>query len=290
MNTLEKQKQENPEFQSLIKLIDDENDFIYQNVKDKFLSYGKEAMHFLKDFFNSDNITIAERAKEIYELINFKFLDKKLRDLSYKESFLEEAAFAIASYEYPETDYDNYKMILDKMAIDLKEQIDKKYTDFVTVYDKVKMLNDYFFHEKVFKGNTKDYYEPDNSYLNRVIDRRTGIPITLSIVYMLIAGRIGIQFHGVNIPNHFIIKYKDDIDEFFIDVFNFGVIISKFEALNFLRQFGIYEKDFDNLPFLQNADDKDIIYRIFANLISVYEKEPNEKKVEQLTKLQSYFG
>ena len=290
MNTIEKQNEENQEFRSLIRLIDDDNEFIFQNVRDKFLSYGKEAMPFLKDHFNSDNPAIAVRSKEIYELINYKFVHKKLRDLSYKENFLEEAAFAIASYEYPETDYDNYKMILDKMAIDLKEKIVAKYDNFVTVYDKVKMLNDYFFHEKVFKGNTKDYYDPDNSYLNRVIDRRTGIPITLSIVYMLIAGRIGIKFYGVNIPNHFIIKYKDDIDEFFIDVFNFGVIISKFEALHFLRQFGIYEKDFDNLPFLQNANDKDIIYRIFANLINVYEKEPNEKKVEQLTKLQSYFG
>jgi regulator of sirC expression with transglutaminase-like and TPR domain len=290
MNTVKQQNKEHSDFMSLIKLIDDDNEFIFQNVRDKFLSYGKEAMPFLKDYFNSDNPAIAERSKEIYELINYKFVHKKLRDLSYKENFLEEASFAIASYEYPETDYDNYKMILDKMAIDLNEKIDAKYTDFVTVYDKVKMLNDYFFHEKVFKGNTKDYYDPDNSYLNRVIDRRTGIPITLSIVYMLIAGRIGIKFYGVNIPNHFIIKYKDDIDEFFIDVFNFGVIISKSEALNFLKQFGIYEKDFDNLPFLQNAEDKNIIYRIFANLINVYEKEPNEKKVEQLTKLQSYFG
>jgi len=289
MNTIEKQNEENQKFQSLIKLIDDENDFIFENVRDKFLSYGKEAMYFLKYYFDSDNPTVAERSKEIYDIINFKFLDKKLRNLSYKENFLEEAAFAIASYEYPEIDYDNYKMILDKMAIDLKEQIETKYADFVTIYDKVKMLNNYFFYEKVFKANTKDYYEADNSYLNRVIDRRTGIPITLSVVYMLIAGRIGIKFYGVNIPNHFIIKYKDDIDEFFIDVFNYGVIISKFEALNFLKQFGIYEKDFDNLPFLQNAEEKDIIYRIFANLIDVYEKEPNEKKVEELQKLQSYF-
>ncbi len=289
MNTLEKQNEEHPDFQSLIKLIDDENEFIYENVREKFLSYGKDSMHFLKDYFDSDNPSVAERAKEIYDIINFKFLDKKLRDISYKVNFLEEAAFAIASYEYPELDYDNYKMILDKMAIDLKEQIEAKYADFVTVYDKVKMLNNYFFYEKVFKGNTKDFYEADNSYLNRVIDRRKGNPISLSLVYLLIAGRIGVKFSGINIPNHFIIKYKDDIDEFFIDVFNFGVIISKYEALNFLKQFGIYEKDFDNLPFLQNAEEKDVIFRIFANLINVYENEPNDKKVEQLKKLQNYF-
>src|SRR3974377_1104420 len=239
MNTVKQSSNEKEEFKSLIKLIDDENDFIYQNVKDKFLSYGNEAMSFLKDYLDSDNLTIAERSREIYGLLNFKSLDRKMRELSYTENFLEEAAFAIASYQYPETDYDNYKMILDKMAIDLIGKIKAKYTDFVIVYDKVKMLNEYFFHEKGFKGNTKDYYDPENSYLNRVIDRRTGIPITLSLIYMLIAGRIGIKFHGVNIPNHFIIKYKDDIDEFFIDVYNFGVIISKFEALNFLRQFGI---------------------------------------------------
>ncbi len=290
MNNIETLNKEHPEFSSLIKLIDDENDFIYDNVRERFLSIGKDAVNFLKDYLDSDNKIIAGRSREISNEINFKFLEKKLRNLSYKNNYLEEAAFTVASFEYPDIDYDNYKMILDKMATDLKGQIDKRYPGFVNVYDKVKMLNNYFFFEKLFQGNTKDYYEADNSYLNRVIDRRKGNPISLSLIYILLAGKIGIKFSGINIPKHFIIRYKDDIDEFYIDVFNFGVIISKTEALKFLKQFGIYENDFDKLPFLRNAEDKEIIFRIFNNLIKVYESEPNEKKVEQLKKLQSYFA
>jgi regulator of sirC expression with transglutaminase-like and TPR domain len=290
LNNLEIKNKEQPEFLSLIKLIDDENEFVYQNVREKFVSYGKEALHFLGDYINSDDDVIAGRAKEICEEINFKFTEKKLRDLSYKKNILEEAAFSIASYEYPEVDYENYKMILDNMASDLKKQIDTKFPGDVSAYDKIKMLNHYFFVEKGFKGNTKDYYEIDNSYINRVIDRKTGIPITLSIVYLLISQRLGMPVTGMNIPKHFIVKYKDEKEEFFIDVFNKGVVISKPEALNFLRQFGVYEKEFDELPFLQSSSEKNIIRRIFANLINAYEKEKNEKKVEQLKKLQSYFA
>jgi hypothetical protein len=187
MNNIETLNKEHPEFSSLIKLIDDENDFIYDNVRERFLSIGKDAVNFLKDYLDSDNKIIAGRSREISNEINFKFLEKKLRNLSYKNNYLEEAAFTVASFEYPDIDYDNYKMILDKMATDLKGQIDKRYPGFVNVYDKVKMLNNYFFFEKLFQGNTKDYYEADNSYLNRVIDRRKGNPISLSLIYILLA-------------------------------------------------------------------------------------------------------
>lgn len=290
MSTIEKNKENYPEFQSLIKLIDDENNFIYENVKERFLFYGENAMPFLKNFFISENRLIARRSKEIYNLINFSLLKKKLREISYEKDILEKAIFLISSYEYPEVDYDNYIMILDKMAIDLREQIKKKYPLFVSPLDKINMLNAYFFYEKGFKGNTKDFYDPDNSYINRIIDRKTGIPISLSIVYILLARRVEIPVYGVNIPSHFIVKYMDGKEEYFIDVFNYGIVISKDEAVSFLKQFGIYEKDFNEMPYLKIAEEKDIIKRVFANLINIYEKEPNDLKVKQLKKLQSYFS
>ena len=290
MNTLETNSEDIPELQSLIKLIDDENEFVYNNVRERFIYYGENSMHFLKEYFESDNRVIAKRSREIYNIINFKRLENKIRELAYESDILEKAVFLISSYEYPEVDYDNYKMILDKMAIDLKEQIHKRYPLFISAFDKIKMLNAYFFYEKGFKGNTKNYYEPDNSYVNRVIDRKTGIPITLSIIYMLLAKRLEMPIYGVNIPSHFIVEYRDEKEEYFIDVFNYGVVISKEEALTFLKQFGIYENEFDKMPFLQLTDDKDIIRRVFANLINIYEKEPDELKIEQLKKLQFYFS
>ena len=289
MDILEKHNEDIPEFHSLIKLLDDDSDFVYNNVKERFIHYGENAMHFLKDYFEDENYIVAQRSREIYSIINFTLLENKIKEVAYENNMLEKAVFLISKYEYPDVDYDNYKMILDKMAIDLKEKIKKKYPLIISSFDKIKMLNAYFFYEKGFKGNTKNYYEPENSYINRVIDRKTGIPITLSIVYLLLAKRMEMPVFGVNIPSHFIVEYKDEKEEYFIDVFNYGVVISKEEALNFLKQFGIYEKDFNNVPFIQPAGDREIIKRVLENLINIYEKEKDELRIEHLKKLQSYF-
>jgi len=289
MDILEKHNEDIPEFHSLIKLLDDDSDFVYNNVKERFIHYGENAMHFLKDYFEDENYIVAQRSREIYSIINFTLLENKIKEVAYENDMLEKAVFLISKYEYPDVDYDNYKMILDKMAIDLKEKIKKKYPLIISSFDKIKMLNAYFFYEKGFKGNTKNYYEPENSYINRVIDRKTGIPITLSIVYLLLAKRMEMPVFGVNIPSHFIVEYKDEKEEYFIDVFNYGVVISKEEALNFLKQFGIYEKDFNNVPFIQPAGDREIIKRVLENLINIYEKEKDELRIEHLKKLQSYF-
>jgi len=290
MSTIEKNQNDNQEFRSLIRLLDDENEFIYDNVRERFLSHGTEAMAFLREYFNSENELISGRSKEIYTLINFNILGKKMRELSYESDILEKAAFLICSYEYPDIDTDNYIMILDKMALDLKWKMEKKHPSSMSALEKIRMLNNYFFIQKGFRGNDKYYYEADNCYISRVIDRKTGIQITLSIIYILIAKRLNLPVYGVNVPGHFIVEYKDEKNEYFVDVFNSGVVISKDEALTFLRQFGVKEQDFDEMPFLHPASEREIIKRVFTNLINIYKKENNRTKTEQLKKLQSYFS
>jgi regulator of sirC expression with transglutaminase-like and TPR domain len=284
-------KIEIPELIHLSKLLDDEDEEVYENIKNRFLMYGEESKNFLNDFINSDYQLIANRSREIISLLNFKLIERKIRELLLnKRNLLERAVILISSYGYPNVDFDNYKTIIDKTANDINSLIEEKNLTTAPPLDKINIINNFLFHKMGFRGNNKKYYEADNSYINKVIDRKTGIPISLSILYLLIAKRLNLPIYGVNLPSHFIIKYQDDKDEFFIDPFNEGIIISKKEAIKFLKQIGISEKEFSEITFLNIAHESDIIKRYINNLINVYEKEDEKLKIKQLTQLKSHFN
>src|SRR5574337_509226 len=95
-------------------------------------------------------------------------------------------------------------------------------------------LGDYLFREQGFHGNNDDYYDPRNSFLNDVLDRRTGIPITLSTVYMEVGRRLGLCLHGVGMPGHFLVKYVGPDEEIVIDPFNEGAIVSSADCQRIL--------------------------------------------------------
>jgi len=135
---------------------------------------------------------------------------------------LAEAAFLIAKEEYPDLDIAQYLSHLDAMAADVRSRPGG-------VEDPLRLftgLGDYLFREQGFRGNTEDYYDPRNSFLNEVLDRRTGIPITLSAVYMEVGRRLGLRLHGVGMPGHFLVKYVGPNEEIIVDPFHGGAIVS----------------------------------------------------------------
>jgi len=283
-------KIEIPELNHLIKLIDDEDEEIYENIKKRFLLYGEESKNFLSEFTKSEDFLIAERSKEIISLLNFKLVENKIRELFLnKKNLLERAVFLLSEYGYPNVDFDNYKMIIDKMAFDIGSRIGRKIRKASSAYEKIKIINDYLFQRKGFKGNTENYNETDNLYINKVIDRKTGIPVSLSILYLLIANRLKLPIYGVNLPSHFIVKYQDNKEELFIDPFNEGIVISRKEAIKFLKQIGLSEEEFNKISFLNNTSERDIVKRYINNLIHIYEKNNEKLKEGQLKQLLSHF-
>ena len=133
------------------------------------------------------------------------------------------AALLIASEEYPGLDILRYVAKLEVMAAAVRPGVTT--TDDPTL--KIEHLNAYLFEERGFRGNSQEYYDPRNSFLNDVLDRRLGIPITLSIVYMEVGRRVGMPLQGVGMPGHFIMKYADSEEDIYIDPFNKGRILSR---------------------------------------------------------------
>ena len=174
-----------------------------------------------------------------------------------------EAALLIAQEEYPGLDITGYLARLDELAAGAQAGVCTRRTP----AEQVAGLNRFLFTECGFKGNNKSYYDPRNSFLNEVIDRRTGIPITLSVVYCEVAQRLDLPVYGVGFPGHFLAKYVGD-PEIIIDPF-FGTIITLEECGKRIQ--GVYGREarFDR-RFLQVATPREILVRMLSNLKQVY--------------------
>jgi regulator of sirC expression with transglutaminase-like and TPR domain len=135
---------------------------------------------------------------------------------------LARASLLIACEEYPELDVPGYLEKLDRMGSAVRAHIGPGASPAAAVA----ALNGYLFDDEGFRGNTDEYYDPRNSFLNDVLDRRTGIPITLSMVYMEVARRAGLRVEGVGLPGHFIVKLLAPEGEWLIDPFHEGALLS----------------------------------------------------------------
>jgi regulator of sirC expression with transglutaminase-like and TPR domain len=275
------------ELSHLIKLLDDEDEGIYSNIRERFLSYGDLSSNFLKDFAEDENVLLRKRVNEIISTINIDRLEKKFIELSSKKDILEEAVFLIAEFGYPGYYKQKYKDKLNFMAEDIRKNLIKINPDInsLSAISKLNAINAYLFGEKGFAGNKDDFFDTDNSYINRVIDTGLGIPVTLSAVYIFIARRLNMPVFGINLPGHFIIKYMDETDEFFIDPFNQGIIVSRPEATEFIKNLGMTDEEFEKIPYLNIAEDKDIVLRMLRNLSDIYKKKKDEVKAGQIERL-----
>ncbi len=143
------------------------------------------------------------------------------------------AALAIAQEEYPNLDCDSYLQRLDQMGTELATRLPEgRYPLKV-----IRAINQYLFGELNFQGNQRDYYNPQNSFLNDVIDRRTGIPISLSLLYLELAQRVGFPMAGVAMPGHFLVRPTLEDMAIFVDVFHQGEVLFEEDCHALIREF-----------------------------------------------------
>ena len=171
------------------------------------------------------------------------------------------ALFVLAKEEFPELDIDRCMSKLDDMA----EAVGNDLSPAANVFQAMAGINDYLYEQMGFQGNSADYYDPNNSFLHEVIDRRTGIPITLSILYMEIARRLGIEFEGISFPGHFILRGTGELGELLIDPFNSGKLLSADDCADLLSR--IFDDQIEFAPdLLHPAGNKQILSRDLNNL------------------------
>ena len=186
-------------------------------------------------------------------------------NLDNGEIQLATGALLIAQSEYCELNIENYLHQLDKMADVGRERIQE-----MTLPEQhIAELNRYLFEEKGFTGNTDNYYALGNNFLNFVIDKKTGIPITLGVVYIEVGRRAGLPLVGVNFPGHFLVKYQCEHLDILLDVFENGTFMTE-DALRAKLQANFDEVVLLEPNMLAEATDKEILARILRNLTRAY--------------------
>ena len=191
---------------------------------------------------------------------------RELEQLARREPIdLARAALAIAREEYPQLDEAQYLRALDEFAL----QVMRGLPAGALPERRVGRLNAVLFHELGFTGNQADYYDPRNSFFNEVIERRTGIPITLSLVYMEVGRRCGLRVDGVSFPGHFLCKVTLDDGELIVDAFNRGQLLGLAELKRRLASAAGDAARFDT-RLLRAARPKEMLARVLQNLRSIY--------------------
>jgi regulator of sirC expression with transglutaminase-like and TPR domain len=182
---------------------------------------------------------------------------------------LVEAALLLAQAEYPALDVDAYLQRIDALAHAAYARLAPD----ADLEQRIVTLNDFLFEEQGFAGNTDNYYDPRNSFLNEVLDRKLGIPITLSILYLEIGQRLGLPFEGVSFPGHFLVKFPTEEGDVVLDPFAGGVPLTEEDLMDRLEEtIGEHASPSPTaLPeYLATAGKKDILLRMLRNLKMVY--------------------
>lgn len=177
------------------------------------------------------------------------------------------AALMVGEFLYPGLDVAHYVASID----DLSSLVRAKVVSDASVAERAKVLSQTLFEECGFRGNTQDYYDPKNSFLNEVLDRRLGIPISLAVLYIEVGRRLGLEIGGLNFPGHFLVRIEDDDGFIIADPFHGGMSVTLDELESRLR--GVMGPDAQiTSEHLQMASKRDIITRMLNNLAAIYRR------------------
>ncbi|MES2401294.1 MAG: tetratricopeptide repeat protein [Pseudomonadota bacterium] len=190
-----------------------------------------------------------------------------------------EAAISLAQDEYPDLDVQQVLGDVDQLMARIKRRLPAD----ASALQKLRLLNQFFFHDLNFGGNINDYYDPDNSYLNAMLKTRRGIPITLAVLWLELAGGLGLNARGVAFPGHFMVKVNLPKGQVVIDPFT-GQSLSReelSERLEPFRQKSRLDEEFE-MPiglYLQSAPPREIISRMLRNLKEIHKTQEDWQRL-----------
>ncbi|MFN6090207.1 MAG: transglutaminase-like domain-containing protein [Cyclobacteriaceae bacterium] len=264
------------ELKALVSLLDDEDKQVSSHVEEKILSIGKEAIPFLEHEWESNlNPAVQARIEELIHILQYELLKERLKNwYAGEEHDLLTGMWILATYQYPEIE-------LEKLRQDLEQIYYETWLEFrpdLYPYDQVKVINSVLFNKLKFGANTKNFHSPGNSMINVVLESHKGNPITLCVIYMLVAQKLKLPVSGVNLPNLFILTYKDDNHQFYINAFNRGLIFSKQDIENYINELHLVAQT----SFYEPCNSIDIVRRALRNLVMSFEKMGEHAKAEEV--------
>ena len=288
------------EISSLIYLLDDSDEEVIEQIESKILSFGYEAIPFLEEASLNEEEVL--RLKRMQRIIRELRKTEILRDLTFWKQHdsadLLKGLLILERVEYPHTDHQEVNKQLEKIRLDAWLEFNYDLTSF----EQVKVLNYIFFKVHRFKGNAEEYHDIQNSCISKVLENRSGNPVSLGIIYSLIAQRLNIPVYGVNLPQHFVLGYKNiegleilkifndesslthgETNEvmFYINPFTEGLILNADSIKSFLKQLEVEPRP----EYFNVCSNVEILKRVLRNMLFSYEKVKQHDKSEIIQKL-----
>ncbi len=267
------------ELKALVSLLDDEDQEVLQNVEGKLLSLGGGVIPLLEEEWEQNFSPIVQRRiEEIIHTLQFEYLQVRLRDwVATNDQDLLMGLWLVSTYQYPDLEYDELRKELEQIYyeawLEFKQDIHP--------YDQIKILNGVLFSKLKFSANTKNFHSPSNSMINAVLESKKGNPISLCAIYMLVAQKLKMPVYGVNLPNLFILTYKNTDTQFYVNAFNRGLIFLKEDIDNYISELKLTPID----SFYEPCNNLDILKRVMRNLMASFEKIGDHHKVDEVKQL-----
>lgn len=250
---------------ALLTLLADEDIRVHQAARARILAGGPEVRAWLRPHLRSADPVLRRRVAEILRQVDRQQADNDFLAFCLRygdDCDLEEGVWLLARTQYPEINVLAYRALLDSYAADIRERLGGE----LRSVGCLPVINDHLFNELGFRGNEKHFYDPENSYLNRVLDRRTGNPISLCTVYWLLARRLGLPVVGVALPRHFVCRFQTPTETVFVDAFHRGKLLTRADCIRFLQQIG---QGFQE-SYLAPATAGRTLLRMCSNLHQIY--------------------
>jgi len=283
--------------EALVRLIEDPDEAIFEHVRDELMNCGSRVLPILESSWETEDygLVFQSRIESLIHEIQYSEVRKDLqRWIDSPTKDLLEGALIVARYQYPNLVEDDVHRKIQAIRKDIWLEL----SDNQTAYEKVRIFNKVFFGKLGFTGNSKEYHSPLNSCINTVLSTRKGNPLSLCVLYSIVARSLDMPIYGVNLPNHFILTYLDEdrmisvIDPenkygnlFYINAFSKGGIFDADEIRAFLKGLGKPELR----EYFEPCSNSAIIVRMLTNLINSFQQVGNKEKVQELTELRKLF-
>lgn len=269
----------NNELKALVSLLDDDDTEVVQHVEDRIMALGTYIIPYLEfEWENSFNPVVQKRIEELVHSLQFELTKEKLYAWKAQgASNLLEGMWLVNTYQYPDLELEQ----LSKEIEQIYYEVWMEFKQDLHPMDQIKLLNSVIFSKLKFGANTKNFHSPGNSMLNVVLQTKKGNPISLCIIYMLVAQKLGLPVYGVNLPNLFVMTYKQGDVQFYINAFNRGLIFSKKEIDEYLTNLRLSPND----RFYEPCDNLDIVARVLRNLVNSHEKLGHTEKVTEVEEM-----
>jgi regulator of sirC expression with transglutaminase-like and TPR domain len=265
---------------AMIHLLDDSDQEVVSMVEQQIRTLGPSIIPVLESEWETESLNPLLQTKIENLIHDFQWQSVKTRLQLWKESGgmdLLEGMWILATYRYPDYRFDQLKLEMDQLYYEVWPQMREE----LHPMDQVKVLNTAIFEQLKFGPNSKNFHAANNSFINNVLSSKKGNPISLCVIYMWIAQKLGMPIYGVNLPNLFVLTYKQNGLQFYINVFNKGLIFNKIDIDNYIPQLNLTPNEIYYNP----CSNLEIIRRVIRNLMMAFEKSGETDYKDELSEL-----